>query len=445
MIHILKRYFAGLIVIAAVIMIFSSCTGRNAENSIEENNNDFISGDDFSRYLPPELTEKYPRLTNLPALYITLDSPGSDIDKPVSAVKKDTYVSGRYTLVYDGWEGRYDEAVMVKGRGNYSWSLPKKPYTLKLVSKRAMLGMESAKKWILLANYSDKTLLRNYLTLKLALDVSRDYSPDCRFVDLYLNGKYNGNYLIVEAIQIHKNRLDIDAETEALFEIEAAYRHDDHTDCIIVPSGLHIMYKKPDEEDISTEIRNENFQNFKQFLNELDISLGKGYGEYSQYIDVDSFIDWYIVNEFVKNYDSAFTSSCYCFIKDGKLHMGPVWDYDTCYGNQEIATCINPEGYHVNGSPWYSKLTSDDDFNKLLRIRWKQLRNEQVFDTLLLRLLEGVDYIAESEKKDHELWRDALKSKGLRGSKSKYTFEEEIDYLIDWIIARMEWLDGEWG
>ncbi|MCL2774552.1 MAG: CotH kinase family protein [Oscillospiraceae bacterium] len=386
-----------------------------------------------------EEAEKYPQLTNLPALYIT-------ISDDISAITKDSYIPGNYTLVYGEEGGIYDGFMQIKGRGNYSWGLPKKPYTIKLAKAQSLLGMRPAEKWILTANYTDKTLLRNFLTFKLAIDTTADYSPDCRFVDLYVNGKYNGNYLLTEVIEIRDNKINIDEDTEGLFEIEASYRHDDHTYCIPMPSdnSFHIMYKEPSDNDILPELKLENLEKFKSFFTQVDASLSKGYDEYSKYIDVDSFVNWYIVNEFVKNFDSAFTSSCYCFIKDGKLHMGPVWDYDTCYGNQDIVTCMDPTGYHVNGSPWYGKLTKDETFKKLLCQRWTELRNDGIFENFTKRLSQTAEYISASEKKDTELWPDAMKSRDLRGKKSLYTYDDELQYLKDWVAARINWLDGEW-
>jgi hypothetical protein len=323
--------------------------------------------------------------------------------------------------------------------------MAKKPYNLKLVREAGLLGMKSARKWIIFGEIVDKTLLRNYLTYTLASDAGLECTPDCRFMDVYLNGKYNGNYLMSEPIQIHRNRIDIDKNTEAIFEIEAVYRHDDHMYCINMTGDyFHIMYKEPDENNIYLDAKLANLETFKEFFEDLQASLTEGYAEYSQYIDVDSFLNWYIVNEFCKNYDSGFTSSCYCYMKNGKLYMGPVWDYHTCYGSQNVATCMDPKGYHVRESPWYSILYRDDVFNRLIHRRWTQLRDEMVFDNFLKNIDTMSNYMSESIIANYEVWPQGLKDSGLRGNKSKYTYEDEIDYLKNWVYARIDWLDGEW-
>jgi hypothetical protein len=124
--------------------------------------------------------------------------------------------------------------------------------------------------------------------------------------------------------------------------------------------------------------------------------------------------------------------------------MGPVWDYHTCYGSQEVATCINPEGYHVDGSPWYGRLTQDETFAALVRERWTRLRGDGVFDDFVKNLYDTAGYITESRIKNFELWPDSMKDSGLRGKKSRYTYEDELDYLTDWIAKRITWLDGRW-
>jgi len=392
--------------------------------------------------MPPVIidTDKYKQITNLPALYIELGN-----NTQLSSLNKEDFVGGNYTLI-DGDDIIYEKPLEMKGRGNYSWSFPKKPYALKLIFKEDLLGLGAAKRWVLISNHSDKTLMRNYLTMTLAYDLGAEYSPQCKFVDFFANGKHQGTYLLTEKIQIHENRVDIDWDTSALFEIEMEYRHPGNCHyCIVVPSGVHIMMVDPDEDDTGTEELDKKYIECKSLLTAADISLGMGYDEYSKYIDVASFIDWYIVNEFVKNYDSGFTTSCYFFIsREGKLTMGPVWDYDTCYGNQIVETCVNPRGYHVRNSPWYTTLNDDPDFSDLLHKRWSELRDNGMFDDFVKKITDTADYISESQKLDTVLWPEAMQSRDLRAHLALFTYEEELEYLINWVNRRIEWLDTEW-
>jgi len=447
----LRMFGIGFIIIVIVLIIslvgYRVQGGKDDDQDIVANNKNDMENifTEIDKIITPQVrqptaeeAEKYPLLTNIPALYI-------ETEYKMSRITKEEYLPATYTLVYEDGSGIFNESMMMKGRGNFQWAMPKKPFTVKLTRDAPWLGMKSAKKWNLLGEYVDKTLLRNYLTFSLAIEAGLDNTLDWRFVDVFLNGKYNGNYMITESIQIHENRINIDKKTEGIFEIEAVYRHDDHRYCVIMNDDYHhIMYKKPEEDNIGLELKLENLEKFKVFFKEMEDSLSEGYGEYSKYIDVDSFVSWYLVNEFCKNYDSGFTSSCYCYIKDGKVYMGPVWDYHTCYGSQEVATCINPKGYHVSGSPWYGKLMKDKTFSQFVRDKWTQMRNDRVFEDFVDSIDNMINYMSDSIDKNFEVWPGALKESGLRGRKSKFTFDDEIEYLRNWIYDRIAWLDGEW-
>ncbi len=401
-----------------------------------------VSGKSDTRELTDEEKEKYPQLTNLPTLYIQLEG-----NKNMNRISHDSWMNATYTLV-DGDEGIVEQPFEIKGRGNYSWSMSKKPYAMKLGEAASLLGMGKGKNWILIANWSDKTLMRNYLTMQLARNIGLEYSSDCKYVDVYFNGKYKGNYVLTEKITIGKNRIDIDPETCGLFEIEMTYRHSDCTWCISLPSGVHVMFKEPDADEYGEKFKEQQLTKFRSLFTKADISItDKGYEYYSKYIDVDSFIDWYIVNEFVKNYDSGFTTSCYCYVKeDGKIYMGPVWDYDTCMGNQAAATCVDYTGYHVGTSPWYAALLEDEDFFRMLCERWTFLIDSGAIQTYFFDLMQETDdYIADSCTENFKIWKDALSFDGLRGgSLSTYSHEDEVKYVRKWMTNRMNWLSSQW-
>jgi CotH protein. len=443
---------ALLLIICVALMlavyVFSVSLLNNEEDYNRPSPNDYIAEDKTiilpkapNRAPTAEEAEKYPQLTNIPTLYITLDD-----DVKMSKINKESSLPATYTLVISEEEGIYDQPMEIKGRGNYSWGQPKKPYNLKLAERTDLLGMGMGRSWVLITTYSDKTLLRNYLTLNLAINVGLEYSPECRFVDVYMNGDYVGNYLMTEKIQLNKDRINVNDKIGGLFEIEVAWRHGGQCPyCIDVPSGVHIMYIDGDEEKLGAELKTQKLAEFTEIFTRADIAMKNGYEEYSQCIDVPSFIDWYIVNEFVKNFDSGFTTSCYCYVKaDGKIYMGPVWDYDTCMGNQDAATCMIPTGYHVSSSPWFSTLTSDPDFIRLLEERWTQLIDEGTFLNFQQDIIDTVEYLAESEKADHKKWRNALKESGLRGRKSIFTYVGEVEYLQDWTQKRTKWLSKQW-
>ena len=399
-------------------------------------------------------TPTYTAPTNLPAMYVNLEN-----NFPQENIDKENWVPASISLVgAEGYDDLIEVAGNMKGRGNYSWSAEKKPYGLKFNKKTDLLGMGKAKKWVLIANYWDKTMLRNYITLTLAADMGLKYTTEVRFIDLYVNGVYRGNYLLTEKVEIGKERVNIDDENGGvLFEIEQEYRHNSECDyCHQTPSGVHLTYKEPEyESDEEGEIFNTAFiQNMMNTMNPIldtiDASLSQGYDAYSKYIDVQSFVDWYILNEFTKNYDSQFVTSCYCYYdpKDGLLHMGPAWDYDTCYGNQSGDGYGVPEGYLIStGSPWYRMLMSDESFLKLVKERWTELKANGTIYSCMQNILNGSKLIAASQVLNNEAWPNMLLTDGPRGGKQNvyYTYKEEVDYLRKFVAMRTLWLDEEWN
>ena len=397
-----------------------------------------VTGKSPVHTLTEEEMAAYPQTTNLPTLYIDLGT------KSLNNVQHHVFTPGTYSLVYDG-EGIIEMPLQMKGRGNYSWSFPQKTYGLKLDDAAPLLGMNSGKKWVLITTYSDKTLLRNFIGLNLASRfLGMEYAVDTRYVDVYVNGKYNGLYVLSQNITLGTGQVDADA----LFEIEAQYRHSDCSNCIICPSGTHIIFSEPIDDVTTTEEHDALMSKYRQLIVKADVAITtKGKKEYSRYIDVDSFVDWYIVNELLKNYDSGFTTSCYMYVKDNKLHMGPCWDYDTCMGNQNAATCMYPEGYHVatsNYSPWYQTLTQEKDFRQAIHDRWTELYDGGTIDAWMQFLDDQRETISESQKLDKKKWPQKLKQTDLRGHLSLFTYEEEVDYLKNWLNTRIKWLNSEW-
>ncbi|MHB1154455.1 MAG: CotH kinase family protein [Eubacteriales bacterium] len=386
-----------------------------------------------------ETKAKYPQLTNLPAIYITLDN------GKMSSVGKEIYVPGSYTLVSgDESESIYEQPLTIRGRGNYSWSFEQKPYNLKFDYKAGVLGMGAAKNWILITTYSDKTLLRNYMILNLSVDAGLRGAVEVRFVDVFFNGEYNGLYVLSEKIQIHEERIDIKDGLGTLFEIEMPYRHGDCSKCVITSTGMHLMiddYKGTEPEYVT--------EGDKQMLTNQINKAEKAMSDkntYKDYIDSDSFAKWYVINEFTKNYDSNFTTSCYCYLnEDGKLAMGPPWDYDTCMGNQNsTATGTSPKGFHVADATWYAILLKNSAFLQEVKDMWTAMRDKGIFDDLLASVDNLVDHISESQKLNHSLWPNALKQSDLRGDQSLYTYKEEVEYLRTWMTGRIDWLDEQY-
>jgi len=394
----------------------------------------------------PEEAERYPQLTNLPTLYITFEY----LTSIRSLTRGHHFLPGSYTLVKGDEGGFFNEPLNIKRRGAWSYSHAKRPYTVDLMTDTSWGGLPAASRWILIANWSDKSLMRNHVTFQLLRRVTDDWSPNSFFADVFINGRYEGTYLITDSIEIHENRLNLDIATEAVFEINAIFRcKSDYNcrDCIPLIDGRHhIIYKRPGGV-LCAQARQRNLALFREFFAGMQTSLSLGYEAYSQFIDVPSFVNWYIVHELTKNFDSAFTASVYAFMKNGRLHMGPGWDYDTIFGNQEIGpptNKLNPEGFWINSSPWFRRLMNDATFERLVQERWTELRQEGVFCEFFSELVdETAAHIAESAALNFEVWPCAI-SFHMRGPNRSHSHEAEIDYIRNWVARRVEWLDTQW-
>lgn len=277
--------------------------------------------------------------SELPSLYIALDGVTLDTVHQDKSVK---YAGTAVTLTDTANEEndlRVTNATF-KGRGNSSWVYyQKKGYQIKFDKKTSVLGMAKAKKWVLLANASDDSMMRNKLAFDLAEQLGMTYVPDGEYVDLWINGDYRGTYLVCEKAEIGTTRLNLNDPKGVLMEQDEAFYASEDIWIENHSTGKHFVVKESVTEDDPALLReavkgfDEALDAFMEYLAitpEGDITLDT----LSQYIDVDSFLQYYLVNEYVLNRESSTTS--FYWYKDGDrdvLHLGPVWDFDTCMGN----------------------------------------------------------------------------------------------------------------
>lgn len=288
---------------------------------------------------------------------------------------KETWIDGTKMVAYR-CDGTVDfdssnDNVQVKGRGNSTWSIDgKKPYAVKLNKKSRVFGMAEHKRWALLANYYDVTFFRNEFSNYLSKSFTdADWAPSGVFVELVLNNKHCGNYYFCEQVKIHENRIPGEYLVEAdLKEGRGQFQGE--------KSGNYFNVKDPDVADNSTEL-----QYVKGKINDFEKALydttyngqvnSSSWTKVKQLIDLQSFVDWYIIKELSKDYDGNMYTSCYCHImKDGLIKMGPIWDFDLAWGGNPFETMFGgggmfgwgggggndyawynqPEGYYVGAS-----------------------------------------------------------------------------------------------
>ncbi len=410
---------------------------------------------------------------SLPNLYV-------DLDDSVTAEQKDTLLWGykaedkemklpcKVTLTTDantdvfGVEAGTKLATLKEAsaeinlRGNSTLGAVKKPYKIKLSSKAPVLDMPKSKHWVLLANYDDKSYMRYYMGFELAKTCSNmEWGSTFRYVNLFLDGKYNGLYMIGEQIKIAEERVDItEIESSGAKDITGGYiielneRRDDFPELLFEVSYKNRPYpftiKQPDEEVITPEM-NEYISGYVQdFLNSLNDPTTH---EYEEYIEVDTFIDWYITMELMRSHDSSGYSSVYLH-KDagGKLRMGPVWDFNPGSGNINYGSPIGMDTYqglHIGGAIWWKYLFRDDKFKDAVKARWQELYATG-FDGFMDKFDALEEYLQIPTTDNFKRW-DCLDLYVWAQPAVLHSYEAEVDMFRQWLTLRIEWLNEQYG
>ena len=275
------------------------------------------------------------RQSSLPSLRLTLN--GTTLDQIHQ--DKDVKYPGNDLVLTDG-DDVLTGTVEIKGRGNSTWrEYAKKPYQIKFSKKTSVLGMPAAKKWILLANASDDSMIRTRLVYDAAEQMGFPYVTEYQYVDLWVDGEYLGVYLIGEKAEIGKNRLNLQDPAGAMFELDNGFATDEDHYFFEGRLNSYFALKEIVEED--DEHIQQAMTNFQTAMTRLTTALtSQGWenlslSQLNEMIDVDSLARYYLMNEYVLNGESFFTS--FFWYQDGAsdvLHVGPLWDFDTCMGNK---------------------------------------------------------------------------------------------------------------
>ncbi|MCS5645475.1 MAG: CotH kinase family protein, partial [Candidatus Marinimicrobia bacterium] len=406
--------------------------------------------------------EIIPVATGLPIVYINTENQTS------IKVKTEGYVNGVVTVV--GGEsiksgsminGLDSQTMEIRGRGNSTWMHPKKPYQMKLEDKATFLDMPNDKKWLFLAEYSDKTMLRNTMAFEMGYASSLDWTPAGEFAEVYINGEYNGTYNITQKVEAKSNRVDI-GDDGFLLEIDQIERIDADDHYVSTNEFPVINIKEPDINDIIEDDgvgkADSAVTKISTFINEFEsVLFGDNFTDslsgYGKYIDVESFIDWFLISEILKNVDSRNFSSIYFHVifdenDQGKMKMGPLWDFDLSFGNTDYADSQYPEGWWVRNNPWISRLMNDPIFKEQVITRFEDhfyARKGIILD----KINTYSNALAASAVQNDNQWGPYIGSyvwpnpnvgdlstgnSGIQG------YNDAVNNITDWYEQRMEWL-----
>ena len=309
------------------------------------------------------------RKTGLPVLYL-------DTQYGAKILSKEDYVKATVTL-HDGDEVTDALPCSVRGRGNTTWYWPKKPYLLKMDAKTSFFGFPAHKRWILLANFMDRTMMRNLVAMRVSSMTSLPWTPRCRSVELVLNGQPQGTYLLIEQVRVDKNRVNV--KDGFLFESDFHFDNeiqwiDPHGRSVEFSNGIPFAIKDPDADEITSA----QIQEAKDLVSRTAAAIyGPDFRDpekgYASMIDVDSFIDYWIVYEVMGNHELGNPGSVYSsWDRGGKLMAGPCWDFDwgvLSYNANPIAQT----GLVNRKACWYARLFEDPAFKARVKARFQEL------------------------------------------------------------------------
>lgn len=365
----------------------------------------------------------------------------------------------------------YNGKIGIEVRGNYSAILPQLPYAFELQDEfgnsidSSLIDMPAEHDWLLIANYNDKSFARNILPYEM-FDSMGHYATRLKLVDVVLNGQYQGIYLLCEQIKRDSNRVDISKLTPDEIsgqDVTGGYilkiDYWDNTNSWQLPYDtyqypsfdVHMVYYYPKAIDLATQ----QTTYINNFISDFETTLfGSDFADpvdgYRKYIDVSTFIDYFIVNEVTKNLD-GFKKSRY-FHKDKdhldgtlrKLKAGPVWDFDWAQKDFDGTPAIGFMyddfiGQDINAPGWYTRLLEDPVFRDELRCRYEDLRRTILSETAINQKLDSVAYYLDESKTWHFLtWGNEAEP----NSTPSTTYAEEITWMKNWYHDRLIWLDA---
>lgn len=420
--------------------------------------------------------------SNLPLVIITTPQGQGIVNEPkiTAAMKIIHHGNGRRNAPGDPGNV-YDGVVGIELRGRHSSSLPQKPYGFETRDpygenlNAPLLGMPEENDWILTANYNDKTFLRNLLAFEIFRKMGH-YAPRTRYCEVILNGSYDGIYLLSEKIKQDNNRVDIaklDPDENSGDDLTGGYifSTDYYTDSdswlsdyspVNKPGArVHFVYCDPKPDELSavqkTYLRN-YVNSFESVLYSRDFAdKRKGY---NTYLDVNSFVDYFILGELTRNVDAYKKSRFFYKDKDsdgGLIHSGPPWDYDWAW-KDITENCIHfnqTDGsgwaYRINECSawpvppsWEVRLMQDKDFSSRIHDRWFSLRKTILSEKSLHHVIDSVALLLDEAQKRHFTRWDIL---GRNVGTPEYgeqpdSYTGEIVKFKSWIARRLAWLDA---
>ena len=334
----------------------------------------------------------------------------------------------------------------IRGRGNASWSHPKKSYKIKFSKKQSPFGFPDNKDWVLLGNYTDRSLLRTAYMSEVSKALNMKFTVNYQHVDLYLNGDYRGTYMLTDHVEKAKNRVNVNADG---FFIEADNYYQ-YEPLWFITELYHktMTFKYPDPDDGEKVKDDDNYLFIQDFMNKVEktvTEIPNGSREYLNYIEPHSFAKYIIAEEVLANFDS----NIYYVLqsRDAKLEMYPLWDFEWSLGMGEvdengwIAPPYQPrtDKSFWNNIPYVRFMLQDPDFVSILKEEWRFFKeNVPAIKEKIKSVRHSLNYTQEDNFKKWPIL-DKFVSKEVIALGD---WNLEVDYINNFFDKRVEWCDN---
>lgn len=383
----------------------------------------------------PSFSEVFDSLkTGLPIVFIYTENA-----KPI--VAKNVYLwSDIYIVDSENPSNNLAAKGAVRGRGNDTWGLPKKPYRIKFEKKESLFGLTAARDWILLANYRDYTLMLNSIAFELGQRFKLPFTHHTIPVEVVLNGTHIGSYVLTEHKEVGEGRVVVDRETGWLVEADAYWNEEPKFKSKILQLPFMICFPE--------NLSESRYDFIKSDINQLEAKLFEvNYpnNDFMDYLDVNSFVDFIMINEIVQNYEIRHPKSMYWYKEESgaKISLGPLWDYDWAFGFSpetghyfmDYGGLIFKNTSQTSSSSPGAKLLGKLFESSQFRMHYKQKWNENY--SSILSMTEFIDSYAQklekSQKLNEEIW----------GWKGNGDYMQEIARMKQWWINRINFLNSK--
>lgn len=442
-----RRKWAAIMTISGIVSLCVLCLMGSFRTVMNEDESKAKSGvyeslprdnstENPLQYIAEDFTVKDGFCSNLPIVILSIDGELAEYKTFVDSQEVvdetvEPYTDGNIRIIaseagqnYLTDKPVYTSQMKIKKRGHSSMAYDKPQYLMKMLNAAGadndteILGMGEGSDWILNGSMADKSMLRNYLPYRIASEIGGNTAaPDSKYCEVLLEKdgayEYRGVYLLMETISRGKNRVDIDKFKQKNPYTSYIVRRDRYTSFDVMLdtygrlNGLSnewIGLKYPSQRKLTEKAKQfieQDFSNIEQVIYSTSESI---FRTYDRYIDIDSFVDYFLINEFFGNYDAGEHSTYMYKSSGGRLHIGPVWDFDQAMNNY-FQEEMDPYTLAFQTKPFFEQLSKDKRFIDCLKTRYSVLRKDALSEEHVFAVMdEAAAYLKSAREREWYRW-----------------------------------------